>query len=111
MSTDTGSNGNTSFHSDVDAASKLEALRNDASQHKQPASGPPDTYFSRAQRALGEELGRYQGLIRGQQQIVGQGPVPYPAQPNHPFAVDVGNVERPLGYSVEDLPDMTRVKS
>jgi hypothetical protein len=109
MSADVSTNPTAVYSNDVPRDERTEIVKGDGL--RLPRLGEQgDTYFSRAQRALGEELGRYQGLLRGQQTVVGQGPVPYPAVPNHPFAADVGNVERPLGYSVEDLPDMTRVK-
>ena len=58
---------------------------------------------------IGAELGgRFQRLA--EQQIVGQAPVPYPAQPaNSPFASNPVPDEPPLGIDVGAVKDVSKV--
>jgi len=109
---------------------RLAVLKNDR------APGPPipargQTYLSKAQQELGSELGgRYAHLGR-ETTVVGARPLEldtsqdghsalalekqrgrlpiYPAQPNNPWAADVGNVTPPLGISVNDVLDMETI--
>src|SRR6516165_9022653 len=131
MSTDPSTHGNQPFHSDADAAQKLEALRNDRSQG-QPRPTGGQTYLSKAQQELGSELGgRYAHLGREttvvgarpleldtsqdghsalalQRERMAQGLPHYPRQ-EHPFACDVGNIEPAFPINVNALPDMETV--
>jgi hypothetical protein len=92
------------FNNASDAAEKLATLRNDAGKPQ----GPTGTYHSRAQSELGQELGRFAHLTRGQQSVVGATSNIYPAAAS--WTRDPVPDEKPLGYSVNDLPDLTRVK-
>jgi hypothetical protein len=104
MSTDPSTHGNQPFYGDADAAQKLEALRNDRAQH-QPAPVVGTTYHAKAQSEIGQELGRFAYLTRGQQTVIGSTANPYPVQPasspwgansmlpdERPFPVDISKV-------------------
>ena len=129
MSTDASTHGNVPFHSDADAAQKLEALRNDRSQGQpRPAGG--QTYLSKAQQELGSELGgRYAHLGR-ETTVVGarpleldtsqdghsalalerqRGRIPvYPVHPAHPVAIDAGT-ELPFPVDISAVKDVSKV--
>jgi hypothetical protein len=122
-------NPNTAFHSDTSKDERLEALKNDARQG-QPMPMQGQTYLSRAVADAGAELGRWRHLGR-ETTVVGARPLEldtsqdghsalalqaergrlpiYPAQPNNPWAADMGNIERPFPIDVGALPDMETI--
>jgi hypothetical protein len=118
---------NQPFHNDTPMADRVEALRNDRAQEgTQQSTGTegtqqrptkPDTYLSRAASSVGAELGgRFAHLA--EQTIVGDRIAQlkgaprkylYPWQPpNSPFACDPVPDEPPLGFSINDVPDVSR---
>jgi hypothetical protein len=103
----------------ADAGSELGRYRSLSEVTIVGARGPqPTTYAQRQRDSADPSDGRShaaEGLATGhdamrlQRERMAQGLPHYPRQ-EHPFEADAGNIERPLGYSVQDLPDMTRVK-
>jgi hypothetical protein len=70
------------------------------------------TYFEMAkERAAALEMDAladgHSALALQGQRLANRGPE-YPRQPNHPFAVDAPT-EPPLGYSVDRVPDVSKV--
>jgi hypothetical protein len=132
MGMDTGTNGNTAYSNETPKDERAEVLRNDRAQH-QPIPARGSTYLSKAVASVGQELGgRYahlgrettvvgarpldaEGLATGhdamrlQRERMAQGLPHYPRQ-DHPFAADVGNIERPFPVNLSaPLPDPNRV--
>jgi hypothetical protein len=98
------------YHNESSQAQRKEVLNNDKAQHS--------TYLSRAAGSIGEELGgRFAALARGQQQVVGTAPSPYPRQPSYwaeadnavepPLNVDVNAME-PIGGPPEVVPELPK---
>jgi hypothetical protein len=98
--------GNQIFHSEATMEEKRETLAND-----RPGGGiSNDTFFSRAARTLGSELGgRFSHEPEARPRIVGKGPLPYPQQPTgSPWAgADPTGDEPPLGIDVNAVPDVS----
>jgi hypothetical protein len=88
---------------------RRQIVKDDARKLPQPGE-KGDCYMRRAASMIGSELGgRFQRLA--EQSVVGHGPTPYPHLPSGPWAEgDPTGDEKPLGFSVDVLPDMTRVK-
>ena len=108
MSTDTGTNPTTPFSNETPEAERRQIVKDDARKLPQPGERG-DCYMRRAASMIGAELGgRFQRLA--EQQIVGQAPVPYPAQPaNSPFASNPVPTEPPLGIDVGAVKDTSKV--
>ena len=108
MSTDTSTNPNTAFINETPKDERVEIVKNDARKLPRPGE-KGDCYMRRAASMIGAELGgRFQRLA--EQQIVGQAPVPYPAQPaNSPFASNPVPDEPPLGIDVGAVKDVSKV--
>jgi hypothetical protein len=90
------------YHNEASMEDRREALANDTSK----GGVSSDTYLSRAQSQVGQELrGRFGRLAEANFSVVGKGPLPYPRPPTGPWAEpDPTGTEPPLGFSVDDVP-------
>jgi hypothetical protein len=81
----------------------LSDYHNETSQSERRATLQNDTYLSRAAGNIGAELGgRFQHLARGQQQVVGTAPSPYPKIPGYWAEAD-SSVEPSLGMDINAM--------
>jgi hypothetical protein len=96
--------GSDPYHNETSQDERREALINDRDQAQ---SSQGVTYIARATATMGDELGgRFAHLARGQQQVVGTGPSPYPQLPSgSPWRRDPVPQEPPLNQDVNALPE------
>jgi hypothetical protein len=107
MSVDVSTNPSAAFANESSKDERIAVLKNDVAQ-QQPIPTRGSTYHSRAQSEIGQELGRFAYLTRGQQTVVGStANPPYPVQP-HPFAIDAGQ-EPAFPVDISATKDLTKV--
>jgi hypothetical protein len=84
------------YRNEADMKTKREMLSQDRAAN---------TYLEQASATIGQELGgRFAHLARGQQQVVGSAPSPYPKMPaNSPWSCDPVPREEPLGVDINAL--------
>jgi hypothetical protein len=84
------------YHNESSQSERREALSNDQAQHS--------TYFEQAKGSLGQELGRFASLSKGQQ-VVGATPSVWPRIPSGPWSKpDPTGIEPPTGYLIDAMP-------
>jgi hypothetical protein len=80
-----------------------QPYHNEATQAERREMLKGDTYHSRAQNELGQELGRWAHLSKGQR-VTGTAPSVWPTMPaNNPWASNVVPDEPPTGQRIDEM--------